>query len=146
MDYRMFYSELGKLLYAVADADGVVSPQERDRLYELIQTRLLHREVHTDEYGTNDAWYAAFGFEVAEDQIMPPADAFASFTEFLRERKDQVDEETRQTCLILADRLAESYHHTNLREKEMIQRLRELLFSMENRPANDTGAMERHPG
>jgi uncharacterized tellurite resistance protein B-like protein len=139
MDYRLFYSELGKLLYAVADADGVVSPQERDRLYDLIRTRLLHREVHTDEYGTNDAWYAAFGFEVAEDQILPAADAFESFTEFLRERRDQIDEDTRQTCLILADRLAESYRHTNLREKEMIQRLKELLFNMENLPQEDIG-------
>ena len=139
MDYRLFYSELGKLLYAVADADGVVSPPERDRLYDLIRTRLLHREVHTDEYGTNDAWYAAFGFEVAEDQILPAADAFESFTEFLRERRDQIDEDTRQTCLILADRLAESYRHTNLREKEMIQRLKELLFNMENLPQEDIG-------
>ena len=137
MDYRMFYSELGKLLYAVADADGVVTTQERDRLYDLIRTRLLHREMHTDEYGTNDAWYAAFGFEVAEDQILTPQDAFESFMEFLVERKDQVDEETRQTCLILADRLAESYHHTNRKEKETIQRLRELLFSMENLPSSE---------
>lgn len=139
MDYRLFYSELGKLLYAVADADGVVSPRERDRLYDLIRTRLLHREVHTDEYGTNDAWYAAFGFEIAEDQIMTAADAFDSFMEFLRERKDQIDEETRQTCLILADRLAESYRHTNLREKETIQRLKELLFDMENLPKGGIG-------
>lgn len=139
MDYRLFYSELGKLLYAVADADGVVSPQERDRLYDLIRTRLLHREVHTDEYGTNDAWYAAFGFEVAEDQILPAVDAFESFTEFLRERRDQIDEDTRQTCLILADRLAESYRHTNLREKEMIQRLKELLFNLEDLPQGDIG-------
>lgn len=138
MDYRMFYSELGRLLYAVADADGVVSPQERDRLYGLIRTRLLHREVHTDEFGTNDAWYTAFGFETAEEQIMPAADAFQSFMEFIRERKEEIDEETRQTCLILADRLAESYRHTNLKEKETIQRLRELLFSLENLPSLPT--------
>ena len=28
MDYQMFYAELGKLLYAVADADGVVSARK----------------------------------------------------------------------------------------------------------------------
>ena len=133
MDYRTLYSELGKLLYAVADADGVVSEQERDGLYDLIRTRLLHREVHTDEYGTNDAWYAAFGFEAAEDQTLTAEEAFESFTEFLRERREQIDGDTRDLCLTLADRLAESYRHTNRKEKEMIQRLRELLFSMEDK-------------
>ncbi len=66
MDYRMFYSALGKLLYAVADADGIVSPQEKENMFELVQKRLMHKETHTDEFGTNDAWYAAFEFEYAK--------------------------------------------------------------------------------
>ena len=134
MDYRIFYAELGKLLYAVADADGVVSPAEKEQLTELIRTRLTHREIHTDTYGTNDAWYTLFGFETAEEEGMTAADAFASFTGFLEENRDQVEEETRLVCLTLADRLAEAYHHTNRKEKEMIQQLKELLFSIRNRP------------
>ena len=54
MDYRVFYSELGKLLYAVADADGVVSKEEKKSLYDLVKTRLAHKEVHTDEFGTTN--------------------------------------------------------------------------------------------
>jgi uncharacterized tellurite resistance protein B-like protein len=135
MDYRMFYAELGKLLYAVADADGIVSPQERKNMFELIQTRLMHKETHTDEFGTNDAWYAAFEFEVADEQIMSAADAFLSFTEYIEENKNKLDEDTRQLCLILADRLADSYRHTNKKENALIQKLREVLFSLENQPS-----------
>jgi uncharacterized tellurite resistance protein B-like protein len=134
MDYRIFYAELGKLLYAVADADGIVSPKEKQHMFELVQTRLMHKETHTDEYGTNDAWYAAFEFEVADEQIMSAADAFLSFTEYIEENKNKLDEDTRQLCLILADRLADSYRHTNKKETALIQKLREVLFSLENQP------------
>jgi uncharacterized tellurite resistance protein B-like protein len=140
MDYRMFYSELGKLLYAVADADGIVSPQEKKNMFELVQTRLMHKEIHTDEFGTNDAWYAAFEFEVADEQMMSAADAFLSFTEYIEENKNKLDEDTRQLCLILADKLAESYRHTNKKENLLIQRLREVLFSLENKPTSSKKA------
>jgi uncharacterized tellurite resistance protein B-like protein len=135
MDYRMFYAELGKLLYAVADADGVISQQEKVQFYNLVQSRLMHKEIHTDEYGTNDAWYAAFEFEVADEQIMPAADAFQSFIEYIEAHKNELDEDTRVLCLTLADRLAESYRHSNKKEKQLIQKLREVLFSLENLPA-----------
>lgn len=130
MDYREFYAELGKLLYAVADADGIISPQERESMYQLIRTRLMHREIHTDEYGTNDAWYAAFEFEVAEEQGMSPEEAFDSFSDFLDRRRLEIDPEMKQVCLVLADRLAESYRHTNRREADLIRQLREKLFSL----------------
>lgn len=139
MDYREFYAELGKLLYAVADADGTISPQERESLNELIRSRLAHREVHTDEYGTNDAWYAMFEFEVAEEQAMSPEEAFQSFSDFLDARRDEVDEDTRALCLTLADRLAESYHHTNRRESELIRKLKEKLFSLPDIRKNTNG-------
>ncbi len=127
------------MLYAVADADGTISPQERESLNELIRSRLAHREVHTDEYGTNDAWYAMFEFEVAEEQAMTPEEAFQSFSDFLDARRDEVDEDTRALCLTLADRLAESYHHTNRRESELIRKLKEKLFSLPDIRKNSNG-------
>jgi uncharacterized tellurite resistance protein B-like protein len=134
MDYRMFYAALGKLLYAVADADGIVSAREKESLYELIRTRLMQKEIHTDEFGTNDAWYAAFEFEVADEQIISSEDAFQSFIEYIEEHKNQLDEDTRMLCLTLSDKLAESYRHTNKKEKHLVQQLREVLFSIKNLP------------
>ena len=95
----------------------------------------MHKETHTDEFGTNDAWYAAFEFEVADEQIMSAADAFLSFTEYIEAHKNVLDDDTRRLCLTLADRLADSYRHTSKKEKELIQKLREVLFSMENLPS-----------
>lgn len=127
MDIKMFYAELGKLLYAIADIDGVITTQERRELHELIGSRLTQSEIHTDEYGTNDAWYAEFEFDVAEEQGLDPEDAFNSFAAFTEENGKYFDERMRDICLLLADRLAGSFHHINQAEKNMLQRLREVL-------------------
>jgi hypothetical protein len=141
MDYRMFYSALGKLLYAVADADGIVSPQEKKNMFELVQKRLMHKETHTDEFGTNDAWYAAFEFEVVDEQNLSAADAFLSFTEYIEENKNKINEDTRQICLTLADKLADFYRHSNKKEIMLIQKLREVLFTLENKPTYNKKGM-----
>jgi hypothetical protein len=139
---REFYAALGRLLYAVADADGIVSKEERDGLLELIRTRLIHRESLTDRFGTNDAWYSLFGFDTAEDEIMSPDDALLTFKEFLQANLDRIDMETREICLLLADRLANSYRHTNRKERLMLQQIRELLLTREDLP-QPSGPEER---
>ncbi len=136
MDIKQFYIAMGKLLYAVADADSVITRQEREALYSLIRSRLTHRESHTDQFGTNDAWYTVFEFEAAEEAGMTANDAFNEFADFIRENWRQMDQEFRDICMLLADRLAESYHHTNAREKEMIRRLRDVLYTVHVQPVN----------
>jgi uncharacterized tellurite resistance protein B-like protein len=131
MDLREFYSETGKLLYAVAESDGMITSRERVELHNLIQSRLAQRETHTDEFGTNDAWYTEFEFEVAEEQGMTAEDAFNSFAEFIDENRNKLDKDLKEVCMILADRLAASYHHTNKKEKHIIQRLKETLYSLQ---------------
>jgi hypothetical protein len=129
MDLREFYAEIGKLLYAVADIDGVISLQEKQSLHQLIQSRLMQRETHTDEFGTNDAWYAEFEFDVAEDQVMNAGDAFESFLEYVRENQHGFDVRTRELCITLAERMADCYRHTNRKEMALIRQLREALFT-----------------
>jgi uncharacterized tellurite resistance protein B-like protein len=130
MDIRQFYIAMGKLLYAIADADSVITRQERNELYKLISTRLTHRELHTDEFGTNDAWYTVFEFEAAEEAGLTANEAFNEFAEYIQEHWAMMDDDLRNICMLLADRLAESYHHTNAREKDMIRRLRDLLYTI----------------
>jgi hypothetical protein len=143
MDLREFYAEIGKLLYAVADIDGVISIQEKESLHQLIQSRLTQRETHTDEFGTNDAWYAEFEFDVAEDQIMNAEDAFESFLQYVREHQHGFDTQTRELCVTLAERMAECYRHSNSKELALIRQLREALFT--DRPLNEILHHPSHP-
>jgi uncharacterized tellurite resistance protein B-like protein len=131
MDIREFYIAIGKLLYAVADADSVISGQEKKELYQLINSRLIERESHTDQFGTNDAWYAAFEFEAAEEMGMTAGEAFVEFEEYIRNHWDAMDNDLKGICMQLADKIAESCHHTNRSEKEMIRKLRDLLYSIQ---------------
>lgn len=87
--------------------------------------------MNTDEFGTNDAWYTEFGFDVAEEKGMSSKEAFASFAAFLDMHKQNIDRQTRDTCLALANKLAETYHHTNHKEKALLQKIKEVLFSVE---------------
>lgn len=129
MDIKQFYIAIGKLLYAVADADSVITRQEKKELYNLINSRLTQREYHTDQFGTNDAWYAAFEFEAAEEIGMTAGEAFTGFEEYIHQHWQNLDDDMKNICMQLADKIAESYHHTNRREKEMIRKLRDLLYS-----------------
>jgi len=131
MDLRQLYAEIGKLLYAVADVDGMISKKEKESLHKLIQSRLTQRETHTDEFGTNDAWYAEFEFDVAEDQIMSSEEAFESFLEYVREHKKDFDPQMRDICLTLASRMAESYRHSNRKELALLRQLKEALYTDE---------------
>jgi hypothetical protein len=132
MDLRELYAEIGKLLYAVADVDGMISRKEKENLHRLIQSRLTQRETHTDEFGTNDAWYAEFEFDVAEEQIMSAEEAFTSFLEYVREHGKDFDPNMRDLCLTLASRMAESYRHTNRKELNLLRQLKEALYTDES--------------
>jgi hypothetical protein len=56
MNHHLFYKELGRLLYAIAAADGRVSPAEVRRLHEVVGQVLVPAEPSTDKYGTDQAW------------------------------------------------------------------------------------------
>jgi HD-like signal output (HDOD) protein len=71
-----------------------------------------------------------FEFEAAEDAGLTANEAFNEFSEFIQEHWAIMDDDLRNICMLLADRLAESYHHTNAREKDMIRRLRDLLYTI----------------
>jgi uncharacterized tellurite resistance protein B-like protein len=77
-----------------------------------------------------------FEFEAAEEAGMTANEAFSEFADFIRENWRHMDNEFRETCMLLADRLAESYHHTNVTEKDMIRRLRDVLYTVHVQPVN----------
>jgi uncharacterized tellurite resistance protein B-like protein len=123
MFYRQFYSELGKLLFALANVDGTVSKKEKEALKELVKKELAPAEKHTDKFGTDAAYYTEMEFEILEDNMMDPEQAFESFLFFIDNHHSAIDERMRQATLKVAKKLADAYHRTNKREKEFIRKL-----------------------
>lgn len=127
---KQFYSELGKLLYAIADADGTVSKKEKNKLQELIKNELLPNEKNNDEFGTDAAYYAAIEFEIMDDMITEPEVAFESFINFIEEHKTAIDRKMIVATRKVATKLADTYYHTNKKEKQFLQTLNKKLDSI----------------
>jgi len=127
MNYKDFYSELGKLLYAVADIDGVVSQKEKKELMEMVTKELVPAETHVDERGANTAHFAEIEFDFLEENMSDAEAAFESFIDFIEEHHTALDDKMKKTCLKVAERLAAAYHGTNKKEKLLIQKLKDKL-------------------
>ena len=130
MLYRQFYSELGKLLFALASVDGVISKKEKQELKELVKKELAPAEKNTDKFGTDAAYYTEIEFDILDDEMMDTEQAFESFLFFIEEHHSAIDTRMREVTLKVAKRLAASFHKTNKKEKEMIKRLEEKLGAL----------------
>ena len=127
MIYSEFYSEVGKLLYAIADIDGFISPQEKKKLQEIVRRELVPIEKHGDEYGTDAAFYAETEFNILDENSSDPETAFESFIDFVDEHHTAFDEKMKNVCIRVAKELAYAYRGTNKKEKMLIDKLKEKL-------------------
>lgn len=127
MKYPEFYAEIGKLLYAVADVDGMISAKEKAALIKIVEEELVPKEGHKDAYGTGAAWYAGIELEILEDEIADAETAFDSFINYVEDHHTAFDDSMKKVCLRITRELASVYHGTNKKEKEMIQRLERKL-------------------
>lgn len=131
MVYKELYSEIGKLLYAVADIDGVITPNEKKRLQGIVKKELVPVENHVDQYQTDVAFYSEFEFDVEDEAIAEPETAFNSFIDFVEDHHTAFTKEMKDTCLHITEELAAAYYGTNKKEKVLLQKLRDRLKRIE---------------
>lgn len=129
IDYKKFYSELGKLLYAVADIDKAITPGEKKALYKMVREHLVPAEPHIDAFGTDAAYYAEFEFDILDDAIIDSETAFLSFMDYIDNHRRLIDEPMRRLCIQLADKLASAYHHKNKKEREFLLEIKNKLLA-----------------
>jgi len=130
MLYRQFYSELAKLLYAVANVDGKISVQEREELKAIVRKELVPAEHHTDKFGTDAAYYTEIEFDFLEEAMIEPEAAFESFLNFIEMHHTAIDNRMREVSLRTAKKIAETYHKTNKKEKDLIKVLEKKLAAL----------------
>lgn len=131
MLYKEFYSELGKLLYAVADIDKVITQQEKKELQKIVRNELVPYEKHTDEFGTDAAYYSEIEFEINDEEIIDSDSAFNSFIDFISEHHTAFDEKMKKVCIHVVEEIAASYRGKNKKEKELIKKLKNKLAKIE---------------
>jgi uncharacterized protein YpuA (DUF1002 family) len=131
MSNHLFYSSLGKLLYAVAISDTTISDTEKKIITKLIRERLIQKETKTDALGTNEAWFTDFAFETAEEASLSEEDAFDEFVAYAESYKHILSDEEIQLCQTLSNELADSYRHINKKEHRILNELRTFLINLQ---------------
>ena len=130
MLYKQFYSELGKLLYAVADIDGNISKKEKETLQELVRKELMPLKKGKDEFGTDAASYAQIEFDILDEMITEPEVAFESFMNFIDAHKTAIDKNMIIATRRVAEKIAHVYQRTNKNEEKILKALNNKLNSL----------------
>jgi hypothetical protein len=131
MNQRDFYSELGKLLYATSDIDGVITKEEKERILDIVKKELLPAEKKKDRFGTNDAFYTEIEFEFLDEQIADPIAAFESFVNFVEDHKTAFTQSQIKACIRATKEVARAYRGTNKKEEHLIHELTKSLTAIQ---------------
>lgn len=119
---KQYYKELGKMVYAVAIADGVIKPEEIEVLHEFVREDLALNEVHIDSSGMNEAFYVDFEFENSARINMDINTIIKSYVKFISTYYEPGDEKLIQRSVKLLETVANAY--TRKKEKEIVQQIK----------------------
>lgn len=129
MDYRKYYNELGKLLYAVANVDGRVQRKEIEEVHKVVRDELMHLDDTEDDFDMDAAFFTEFEFDyMREESTISSEDLLNSFAEYLR-NTPELRPSLRQAAKRAAVRVAESFAGINKREQEFLEKLDEVLMA-----------------
>lgn len=110
MEAQLFYKELGRLLYAIAAADGKVSDKEVRMLKKVVSEQLVPQEVSTDHFGTDQAYITEFEFDVLADRSASAEGAFDSFIAYMARHKHDLPPARKELIYRCADAVASAFH------------------------------------
>jgi len=127
MEAQLFYKELGRLLCAIAAADGKVSDKEVRTLKRIVCEQLVPQEVATDHFGPDQAYVTEFEFEVLADRGASVEGAFDSFIACMARHKHDLTAERRDLIYRCADAVAHAFHGVGRAELPLLRELHEHL-------------------
>jgi uncharacterized tellurite resistance protein B-like protein len=127
MEAQLFYKELGRLLYAIAAADGKVSDKEVRTLKRIVSEQLVPQEVATDHFGTDQAYVTEFEFEVLADREASVQGAFDSFIAYMARHKQDLNAGRRELIYRCADAVARAFHGVGRAELPLLRELHKHL-------------------
>jgi hypothetical protein len=120
---KQYYKELGKLVYAVAAADGAVQPEEKDKLHQFVLKEMAFHESTVDSSGMNQAFYVDFEFDETEGKHPAANEIIKSYTRFVHANYESKDAELIKNSLKLLETVALAYSKKN--EKNIIDAIRQ---------------------
>lgn len=126
MFYEELYSELGKLFYHIAAADGRVDRSEKEVLQKTVSSIWEPLEDSKDAFGTDKANMIHFAFDF-EEAATSDVDYFVSFSEFYKENRERFSYGLKNNTLRTAEAISGAFRGTNRKEKAILQKLQRLF-------------------
>ncbi len=130
MKNRDFYIQLGRLLYAVAMADGEVQDEELHALYNLVV-----KDLHDEElFGNEDeveSYYTEFEFEALLNRNADKQEAFSSFIQYLETNHKSFNKKMKKNTLHAVQKIAEAYEGIIPEEQKLLDELQEKVKILE---------------
>ncbi|MFC2110928.1 hypothetical protein ACFLQ5_00595 [Bacteroidota bacterium] len=130
MNFKQFYINLGKLVYAIAMADGSVQQEEIEKFREDLDDLLKPLHGGVDELGMDSSFHTEFEFEKLMDENISMKDAFDSFSSYIDENKRDFTDEIKRVCIKMVENVANAYQGIIAEERELINALNEKLNSI----------------
>ena len=128
---REFYKELGKLVYALAKADGEIQVKESDKLIEILRGTEIYCEQGEIIPLQMEKYYTEFEFMLYKEKKIAVKDAFSSFINFINNNFTHIDDKMKKITLALAKKILKSHKGINRLEQKMLDELT-LVLSKEN--------------
>jgi hypothetical protein len=128
---KHFYIEFGKVLYALAVADGYISEKEKNAVIQLVKDKLAPLEDVPDQFGTDLAFYTEFAFETEEDFFDSKEAALESFNTYLKVTKTKIPLPFKKACLDILQTLAKSTgHKVSIEEAGIIKNFEDKVLTV----------------
>lgn len=126
MDYSLFYTELGRLAYAVARADGIIHSEEVDRICDFIGQEI--ENAGSDNKSLREAIVQSGAeFNRLRNSNASAREAFNGFTDFIDTNASEIDSRLKNLSLRIAFRVASAYEGVNETESALIEKLKRKL-------------------
>lgn len=125
MDFKEYYTALGKLVYAVAMADGSVQNEEVDRVYNFVIAQLMSPEE--EPLSAKDSLYA-FNTEKEFHRLKKNKasikEAYQEFVNFFEANKAEFDDKMKTTCITLIEKVAIAHNGIEDSEQALIEKVK----------------------
>jgi hypothetical protein len=130
MNYTEFYTEIGKLAYAIARADGVINSSEVDKICDFIGMEMEH--IDADDKNSEEAvLQAVVEFNKLRNENASAKDAYLDFFKFIDGHTELFNQRIKNLCINISLRIASAHEGIDETERALIEKLRRKLDSIE---------------
>jgi hypothetical protein len=137
------YSEVGKLLYAIAASDKKISDAEKRTLLSSTH-KALSKIKETDRYGTPVLFYSEIEFAFLEEELVDPEDAIRSFINYIEEHYSAITLKEIELIRELAWEVATSFNNIDQAENKMLNKMETAFLFIKNKHLQQIKNHEDH--